>query len=496
MKTHISSIRKRSLVSLFAPFLAILLTSSCWLSAQDPIEKYFLGIELNGVLCGYSEVYVSPPRAKLSPFIGIDMKTYISFRALGKDVSQKQMFTYQVDPADGNFIYHDSHMEQGDYSASASMTVKGDSLVLREGDNAPSTIYLPEKTLLPNIMFYPHLQADFGGGGLDSASYRMFNVRSGQVEDYVYYKRGFESLELNGSVYEAIVVEEKDPGTGLLTTLWIDKDRGLRLQMESRNSLRMYLTDLSVMERLSTGNADDLIFVRTNEWIGDIREISSMRVQADLDAFPGSGIEDLNVPGQSFQGTIAENGLKGVFEVEYQPYKGDNALSFGESHGFTGEISKYLQAEELIQSEAPEIKELALKLTEGSKDFWEATCRLSSWVAENIQGSITGGSALETLQRGEGACGSQSMLLAALCRASGIPARVAWGCVYTPEHGGSFGHHGWNEIYVGEAGWIPVDATLHESDYLDSGHVRLGILHTQFTVINFREMHILDYALK
>ena len=78
--------------------------------------------------------------------------------------------------------------------------------------------------------------------------------------------------------------------------------------------------------------------------------------------------------------------------------------------------------------------------------------------------------------------------------ASGIPARVVWGCVYTPEFDGSFGHHGWNEVYVGEAGWIPIDVTMHESDYLDSGHIRLGVLLTNSTLINYREMKILDYA--
>ena len=258
----------------------------------------------------------------------------------------------------------------------------------------------------------------------------------------------------------------------------------------------MYLTDLSVMERLSTGNADDLIFVRTNERIADLQRISSMTVQADLDAFPVSGMDDLNLPGQSFEGTIDGNSLKGLFKVEHHLYKGEDALSFGQAHDFARELHRYLQPEELIQSEDPEIKDLALRLTAGSKDFWEATCRLSSWVADSIGGSITGGSALETLHRGDGACGAQSMLLAALCRASGIPARVVWGCVYTPEYGGSFGHHGWNEVYVGEAGWIPIDATFHERDYVDSGHIRLGELHTQSTLINYREMKILDYAKK
>jgi len=376
------------------------------------------------------------------------------------------------------------------------MTVVDDSLYLKPEGQAVIATYLPENTLLPNTMFFPHLQKDFGSGSLDSATYQIFNVRTGKVEDFVYYRQGMEQIELNDIVYEAVIVQEKDPGTGMLTSYWIDKNSGLRLKMESMRGIRMYLTDLSVMERMSTGNVDDLIFVRTNEWIGDLQRISSMKVQVDLEAFPGPEMEDLNVEGQSFKGSIVENSLKGSFEMQFRPYKGEDALSFGKSHRFTGDISMYLQADELIQSEDPEIKKLALRLTEGSKDFWEATCILSSWVVDSIKGSILGGSALETLQRGDGSCGAQSALVAALCRASGIPARVVWGCVYTQEYSGSFGHHGWNEIYMGDAGWIPIDATMHESDYVDSGHIRLGVLHTNATAINYREMKIMDYALR
>lgn len=496
MKTRISSVRKRIDVTFKLTLFIILLTCSCWLPAQERIDKYFMGIELNGVLCGYSEVYVTPPQAAGTAYISMDYKTFFSFKAVGRDATQHQLFTYHIDPKDGNFIYHDSYMEQGGQHMAATMTVVDDSLYIQQEGQAATRIYLPENTLLPNTMFYPHLKADFGSGSLDSATYRIFNVRNGRVEDFVYHRIGYERIKLNDTSYEAVILEERDPGTGLLTTYWIDKDSGLRLKMESRNGIRLYLTDPLVMERLGTGNWDDLIFVRTNEKIQDIRSICSMKVLADLDAFPGPAMEDLNVPGQSFEGTLTGNSLTGLFEVEHRFYKGEDALPFGKPHALSGDISRYLQPEELIQSEDPEIKELAAGLTEGSKDFWEASRRLSTWVAENIDGSINGGSALETLKRGDGACGSQSLLLAALCRASGIPARVAWGCVYTPEYGGSFGHHGWSEVYMGEAGWIPVDATFHETDYVDSGHIRLGEVKTQFTVINFRELKILDYALR
>ena len=50
------------------------------------------------------------------------------------------------------------------------------------------------------------------------------------------------------------------------------------------------------------------------------------------------------------------------------------------------------------------------------------------------------------------------------------------------------------EVYMGKAGWIPIDVTIHETDYVDSGHIRLGILKTKVTVINFKEMTILDHT--
>ena len=48
---------------------------------------------------------------------------------------------------------------------------------------------------------------------------------------------------------------------------------------------------------------------------------------------------------------------------------------------------------------------------------------------------------------------------------------------------------------MGEAGWIPLDVTIHETDYVDSGHIRLGVLDTRQTLINSWEMEILDFRL-
>jgi hypothetical protein len=65
--------------------------------------------------------------------------------------------------------------------------------------------------------------------------------------------------------------------------------------------------------------------------------------------------------------------------------------------------------------------------------------------------------------------------------------------MYTPNYGGSFGQHGWSEIYMGGAGWIPVDSTAFETDYVDSGHIRLGVYQYVSTALNPKKMEVLDY---
>jgi hypothetical protein len=42
---------------------------------------------------------------------------------------------------------------------------------------------------------------------------------------------------------------------------------------------------------------------------------------------------------------------------------------------------------------------------------------------------------------------------------------------------------------MGEAGWIPLDTTFRESDYVDSGHIRLG----EMTGFQPEEIEVLDY---
>ena len=458
-------------------------------------DKLFIAIELNNVLCGYSEIDLSDSLINGKELIILRQNTYANFHALGRDITQHQKFTYHIDAENGNFIYHDSYHKQGDIEMGGMVSVKDNTITTLDLEGNETSSQITEEIILPNTQFFPYLLRDPEDKTLWTKTFEVYDVRSGKIKEMKYIKIDEALYEIAGKEYDAIVIEELDPSTGMKNKFWISKEDGLRLQMESPQKIKMYLTDASVPKKIKTGNWDDNFFIKTNKMIKDIRSISYMKAKVKLAATPAASMEDLNVMGQKFSGILNDNAIDGEFIIHHKRYEGTNSPSFPFDQGKYLVDDIYLEPEETIESDDPELEALAEKITEGSKNVWEASCKISKWVATNIKGSILDGSAKETYETRSGLCGAQSRLMAALCRAAGIPARVVWGCMYTREMDGSFGHHGWNEVFVGDAGWIPIDVTIHETDYIDSGHIRLGILKTPQTIINYEEIEILDYKL-
>jgi hypothetical protein len=112
-----------------------------------------------------------------------------------------------------------------------------------------------------------------------------------------------------------------------------------------------------------------------------------------------------------------------------------------------------------IQSNAREIVRLAEKIKGTETDCCVIVERANAHVFRTIKKRNTAAfsSALETLKAGFGDCGEHAVLLAALLRAAGIPARVVLGLVYLDSKKGYCGH-AWVTAYTGE--WIFVDPAL------------------------------------
>ena len=102
---------------------------------------------------------------------------------------------------------------------------------------------------------------------------------------------------------------------------------------------------------------------------------------------------------------------------------------------------------------------------------------LRRFVYEHISGKdldTAFASASETARMKTGDCSEHGVLLCAMLRAEGIPARVASGLVYADAFAGEkdiFGWHMWTQALI-EGKWVDFDATLE--DRYDAAHVLTG----------------------
>lgn len=458
-------------------------------------KKLYYGIKINNVLCGYSEITQEPAERDGKKLLKLDDTTFVMLSALGSKFNSEIHSVFYVDSLSGRFVYQKNHIKQGPIDFNAQATTEDNRIIVKSTLSPKiDTVAIDAQVVLRNNHFLPFLVKDFADSSVRKKTYRYFDIKDQEVQKTTFKRLPDEKLQLAGGEFEAMVFEEMNQKTGSKLKWWLDKHNGYLLKMAHSRG-ETFLADAGVANRIKLSKMDDLIMVKTNVAIGDYQAISYMKIKAHLEP---SGLritpEGLNVPGQKFSGTVKDNLIDGVFEIDHKRYDGVDAPPFPPDFSQVDSVQAFLKPTDLVESDDPVLVAKAKQITVGAKDSWEAAVRLSRWVADSIGYTIPGGmTARNTYDIRKGECGAHSILLAGFCRAVGIPARMVWGCMYVPNRGGAFGQHAWTEIYMGKAGWIPVDATAQEVDYLDSGHLRIGYFQSLSIALNPKKMEVLDY---
>ncbi|MDR1477491.1 MAG: transglutaminase-like domain-containing protein [Planctomycetaceae bacterium] len=145
----------------------------------------------------------------------------------------------------------------------------------------------------------------------------------------------------------------------------------------------------------------------------------------------------------------------------------------------TEQLDEYLGSCGLIDLDDPDLQQLALLVGAADMTVWQTAVALEALVSKSIRsGSISAGfaSSSEVLRKRRGNCTERAVLLTALCRKKGIPARIVLGLAYSEQQNenndnnknkdknktettsGKMVFHLWNEVYVDRI-WRPIDAT-------------------------------------
>jgi transglutaminase-like putative cysteine protease len=144
----------------------------------------------------------------------------------------------------------------------------------------------------------------------------------------------------------------------------------------------------------------------------------------------------------------------------------------------TDDLTPYLAPTWFVNSDAPEIVELAGEIVRGASDETERACRLFyavrdgvRYTAYNLDLDREAMRATNVLARGQSWCVPKSVLLAALCRSSGIACRLGYADVRNHmatqkllDFLGTdvFYYHGYNEIHLGGR-WVKATVAFNRS---------------------------------
>jgi hypothetical protein len=483
-------------------FLPLVLFWGCWAGsgsgkADKTVidEKAYYGIEINGVLCGYNEYTANIIEQDGKKMKQAKSDLFLMLSLFGSPVNTEMNMLSYIDPGTAKCNYYSIDIKQGNLVRKVKVEIKDDEAVITSAlSGEPTKIKMTTDIIFGEDELLKNLKNDFSDNKTTEKTYKILEAMDGKVRESTFTKIGTEKIELIGKTYDAVIFNQFTRETGIKIKWWYDLEKSELLKFEVNNR-KIFKTDHRVVDKIKVSRMDEAFFTKANVSIADIQAISYMKLKVRIEP---TGVQispaDLNVPGQRFTGTVNDNIIEGIMEIEHKKYNGEEAPLFPPDFRSDESLSKYLQHDSMIESNDPVLIEKAKEITAGASNSWEAARRLSKWVAENISYAIPGGgTARKTYDLKAGECGAHSFLMAAFCRAVGIPARVVWGGMYAPNFGGGFGQHGWNEIYMGKAGWIPIDTTAFEEDFLDSGHIRISEFQSASTAFNAKKIEILDY---
>jgi len=239
---------------------------------------------------------------------------------------------------------------------------------------------------------------------------------------------------------------------------WIGED-GTVLKEEGSLGIGLeQVTKDEALNKMTLSRGEDLIEVVSlpaNKILPHVSRLQELKIKID-------GIENgesfLNGGRQSLKNKILTIRKESVSNLP-SSIKGEMVFEDGKT---------YLESTLFIQSDHPEIQAKAREMVSTDDPTLVKAKRLVTWVNKNIQKRpvLSVPNALETLHHRVGDCNEHAVLLAALARASGIPAQVEAGLGYQK---GRFYYHAWNVLYLGA--WITTDAVMDQLPS-DVTHIR------------------------
>lgn len=344
---------------------------------------------------------------------------------------------------------------------------EGERLIVRYGPSgSEDTLEIPlsEPIHLPSTLRPRLVRADAPAGTRYVAS--VFSPLTMRNEPITLVLEGRETIQGPDGPVEAVRISEKHQG--IEASAWLAPDGSvLREQGTLGFTLERAPSREEALAGISGAAPIDLV-MKTR--IPLDRPIDDPRALAKLSLRMTGGARE-RVPDDPPRQRVAS----GLLHISQEPVPRAAASGMPPRGADAPALAAYTDPSPFVESDDPAIVSLAQGIVGDEQDPVAAARKLVDWVTTQIdkEPSLTVPSAREVAKSRRGDCNEHAVLLTALARAVGIPARVVAGTVYgdlgSPGDEG-FYYHAWSELWLGS--WVSADAVFGQMP-ADATHVKL-----------------------
>lgn len=331
-------------------------------------------------------------------------------------------------------------------------------------------IPISSDTIFEGMIGYFLLQRDIEVG--DTHTLQIFNLDLMKTVKTDINILQTDQIEFDGKLRPVYVISYMmDLMGGLTTTQWLGHSGATYRLAVGLVGLKMVLSKTDMQTALGESGEVDVI-LNTKIFVqGESPTAGARRFKARL--WLTGGRLDKTVTINSRQKLkIDDDPRHGLLEINVSTINRAETLDLPiqDQHN-DEELAQFLKSTVYIQAEHPAIRTKAAEVINGEVNAWKAAQKLCRWVYKNIHDKnlkVGFGSALQTLGSLEGDCTEHTVLMIAMARAVGIPARVCAGLVFQQD---AFYYHFWPEVYIGK--WVAMEPTLGQIQ-ADANHIQLA----------------------
>ena len=258
---------------------------------------------------------------------------------------------------------------------------------------------------------------------------------------------------------------------------WVDDDGNPVVTSVDVGPMKVMMFKSTREKAVATGAPAEMFlqtFVQAKGAVDDAARVVKYRLRLPADA--KMTLPDLpNTEMQTFKRLSDREAMLTVKRFDW-----DALRSIQEDEKPGADLADYLRASATLDIKAAKIKRLSRQAVRGQSTPAERADALRRFVTDYITDknlSVGFATATEVARNRRGDCTEHGVLLAALARAAGMPARGVSGLINVP--GGTkgksvFGYHMWSQVYFGGK-WVDLDAAMRQTDCAAT-HIAIAIM--------------------